>query len=113
MNSSVQALQGYCSLPKRTLGMEFESVCKRRCAAGLLDGTPFAKRPRWVSQITGPSPQRAVSQTPVSQAGFRWRVAGKGQQLTLLSIEVHADSRFARPSSLAVQSDAISSCGQR
>ena len=56
-----------------------------------------------MSQITGPSPQRAKSQTPVSQAGFRWRVAGKGQQLTLLSIEVHADSRSARPSSLAMQ----------
>ena len=33
------------------------------------------------------------SQTPVSQAGFKWRVAGKGQQLNLLSIEVHAASR--------------------
>ena len=29
----------------------------------------------------------------MSQAGFKWRVAGKGQQLTLLSVEVHAASR--------------------
>lgn len=61
--------------------------------AGLFDGTPFAKKPRWVSQITGPSPKAIKSQTPVSQSGFKWRVAGKGQQLTLLSVEVHAASR--------------------
>lgn len=46
-----------------------------------------------MSQITGPSPEAAKSRTPLSQAGFKWRVAGKGQQLTLLSIEVHAASR--------------------
>ena len=59
----------------------------------MFDATPFAKRPRNVSQITGPTPKAIKSQTPVSQAGFKWRVAGKGQQLTLLSIEVHAASR--------------------
>lgn len=46
-----------------------------------------------MSQITGPTPKAVTSQTPVSQAGFKWRVAGKGQQLTLLSIEIHAASR--------------------
>ncbi|DBA81937.1 hypothetical protein WJX77_000726 [Trebouxia sp. C0004] len=47
-----------------------------------------------VSQITPPSPVSGVSgPTPVSQAGFRRLVPGKGQQLTLLSIEVHADTR--------------------
>ena len=34
--------------------------------------------------------------TPLSQAGFKQRrcVAGKGQQLTLLSLELHADCRW-------------------
>ena len=48
----------------------------------------------FVSQITPPSPASGMSgPTPVSQAGFRKLVPGKGQQLTLLSIEVHADTR--------------------
>lgn len=49
---------------------------------------------RFVSQITPPSPGSGLSgPTPVSQAGFRRLVPGKGQQLTLLSIEIHADTR--------------------
>ena len=64
-----------------------------RSRPGLLDGSPLRKRARWVSQITGPSPLPQRDQTPVSQAGFKWRMQGKGQELTLLSIEVHADSR--------------------
>jgi len=32
--------------------------------------------------------------TPLSQAGFKHTVAGKGQQLTLAAVEVHADSRY-------------------
>ena len=52
------------------------------------------KRARFVSQITPPSPASGVSgPTPVSQAGFRKLVPGKGQQLTLLSLELHADTR--------------------
>ncbi len=50
----------------------------------------------WTSQITAPSPAAgSAGATPLSQAGFRRLVAGKGQNLTLLSIEVHADTRFA------------------
>ena len=53
---------------------------------------------RFVSQITPPSPASGMSgPTPVSQAGFRRLVPGKGQQLTLLSIEVHADTRCPVP----------------
>lgn len=53
------------------------------------------QRQGFVSQITPPSPVSGVSgPTPVSQAGFRRLVPGKGQQLTLLSIEVHADTRY-------------------
>ena len=53
-----------------------------------------AKRRSFVSQITPPSPMPgAGGQTPVSQSGFKRLVPGKGQQLTLTSIEVHADSR--------------------
>lgn len=63
-----------------------------RLAAVRLD-SPFAKKGKFISQITGPSPLTAKSQTPVSQAGFKWKVAGKGQQLTLLSIEILADTR--------------------
>lgn len=48
-----------------------------------------------MSQITPPSPASGLSgPTPVSQAGFRKLVPGKGQQLTLLSIEIHADTRY-------------------
>lgn len=60
------------------------------------------RRPRaFISQITPPSPGlgsgSAAAATPLSQAGFKMRrcVSGKGQQLTLLSLEVHADSRCA------------------
>jgi hypothetical protein len=57
-------------------------------------------RAGFVSQITPPSPGvvgAGRSATPLSQAGFKQRrcVAGKGQQLTLLSFELHADSRWA------------------
>ncbi|KAK9829480.1 hypothetical protein WJX72_006119 [[Myrmecia] bisecta] len=53
-----------------------------------------AKRRKFVSQITPPSPAAGASgPTPLSQAGFKRLVAGKGQQLTLLSVEVHADCR--------------------
>ena len=74
-------------------------------AAGKVGGSDAAtgvgghnrrQRPGLVSQITPPSPVTGVSgPTPVSQAGFRRLVPGKGQQLTLLSIEVHADTRYA------------------
>lgn len=48
----------------------------------------------WKSQITAPSPAAGSDGvTPVSQAGFRRLIPGKGQNLTLLSIEVHADTR--------------------
>lgn len=58
---------------------------------------PAAKRAKLVSQITPPSPAKGpgAEHTPVSQAGFKRTVAGKGQQLTLLSLEVHADCRSA------------------
>lgn len=56
------------------------------------------RRPGFVSQITPPSPGLVgggSAGTPLSQAGFKQRrcVAGKGQQLTLLSLELHAESR--------------------
>jgi len=48
----------------------------------------------WTSQITAPSPAAgSAGATPPSQSGFRRLVAGKGQNLTLLSVEVHADTR--------------------
>ena len=54
-----------------------------------------AKRARFVSQITGPSPAEGASgPTPLSQAGYKRLVPGKGHQLTLLSLEVHADCRY-------------------
>ena len=47
-----------------------------------------AKRARWASQITPPSEAAgAVPRTPVSQAGFRRVIPGKGQGLTLLAVE--------------------------
>lgn len=58
------------------------------------------KRQGFISQITPPSPGlgggSAAAATPLSQAGFKMRrcVSGKGQQLTLLSLELHADSRY-------------------
>lgn len=58
------------------------------------------RRQGFVSQITPPSPGLGGSAgaTPLSQAGFKQRrcVAGKGQQLTLLSLELHAESRWGR-----------------
>ena len=75
-----------------------------------------------VSQITPPSPVSGVSgPTPVSQAGFRRLVPGKGQQLTLLSIEVHADTRYtllqspdlALSSIMMMYSPFLSSCSSR
>ena len=60
-------------------------------AALLLGGPATAKR--WTSQITPPSPAVRGETTPVSQAGYRRLVPGKGQNLTLLSIELHADTR--------------------
>lgn len=45
-----------------------------------------------ISQISGPD--KKIRLTPLSQIGFRDPAsAGQGQQLTLLSIEVHANSR--------------------
>ncbi len=65
-------------------------------AATAVGGPNNRQRQGLVSQITPPSPVSGVSgPTPVSQAGFRRLVPGKGQQLTLLSIEVHADTRYA------------------
>ncbi|KAK9861361.1 hypothetical protein WJX84_007914, partial [Apatococcus fuscideae] len=66
--------------------------------AGRQPGLPAAstgrKRARFVSQITPPSPAVGGSgPTPLSQAGFKRLVPGKGHQLTLLSLEVHADCR--------------------
>ncbi|KAK9800905.1 hypothetical protein WJX73_009136 [Symbiochloris irregularis] len=53
-----------------------------------------AKRAKFTSQITPPSASRPPGEhTPVSQAGFKHSVVGKGQQLTLLSLEVQADCR--------------------
>jgi hypothetical protein len=50
---------------------------------------------RLSSQITPPAGTgTSAGRTPVSQAGFRRLVPGKGQQLAMLSIEVHADCRF-------------------
>lgn len=53
------------------------------------EGDPrAAKRARWASQITPPSEAAgAAPRTPVSQAGFRRVVPGKGQGLTLLAVE--------------------------
>lgn len=62
---------------------------------------------RWTSQITPPSPAVRGEATPVSQSGFRRLVPGKGQNLTLLSIELHADTRWA--SSIACISTLASS----
>lgn len=45
------------------------------------------------AQITPPSCVGSAGATPLSQAGFKRTVAGKGQQLTLLAVEVHADGR--------------------
>uniref|UniRef100_A0A7I4D3U3 DNA polymerase zeta catalytic subunit n=1 Tax=Physcomitrium patens TaxID=3218 RepID=A0A7I4D3U3_PHYPA len=48
---------------------------------------------RDVSQITAPSPLKGHS-TPLSQSGFRDPASvGAGQQLTLMSIEVHSETR--------------------
>ena len=66
--------------------------------------TEYTLRPqqRFISQLTLPSPGlgggTAPGATPLSQAGFKQRrcVAGKGQQLTLLSLELHAESRWGR-----------------
>ena len=44
-------------------------------------------------QITPPSGVASSKATPLSQAGFKRAVPGKGQQLTLLALEVHADCR--------------------
>ena len=50
--------------------------------------TRAAKRARWASQITPPSEAAgAAPRTPISQAGFRRVVPGKGQGLTLLAVE--------------------------
>ena len=47
-------------------------------------------------QITPPSVLKETSApVPVSQLGFKRLVPGKGQQLTLLSLEVHAATRYA------------------
>ena len=68
-------------------------------AGGGGGGSGVKKRPGFVSQITPPSPASGMSgPTPVSQAGFRRLVPGKGQQLTLLSVEVHADTRYTTAS---------------
>ena len=40
---------------------------------------------------------------PVSQLGFKRLVPGKGQQLTLLSLEVHALSRYGHSAALGAQ----------
>ena len=64
-------------------------------------GETQRRRQGFVSQITPPSPGLVgggSAGTPLSQAGFKQRrcVAGKGQQLTLLSLELHAESRWVR-----------------
>lgn len=53
------------------------------------EGDPrAAKRARWASQITPPSETAgAAPRTPISQAGFRRVVPGKGQGMTLLAVE--------------------------
>lgn len=50
-------------------------------------------RSQFVSQITPPSLGGGKTATPSSQLGFKRVIAGKGQGLTLASIEVHADCR--------------------
>lgn len=47
-----------------------------------------------VVQITPPSCVGSAGATPLSQSGFKRSVAGKGQQLTFLAVEVHADCRL-------------------
>ena len=60
------------------------------------EGDPrAAKRARWASQITPPSEAAgAAPRTPISQAGFRRVVPGKGQGLTLLAVEARPKSLF-------------------
>jgi len=69
--------------------------------AGAEEAAPAARaapRARGASQITPPSAAPGSGgATPVSQAGFRRVVPGKGQGMTLLSVEVHAESRCAAP----------------
>jgi hypothetical protein len=61
----------------------------------------------WTSQISAPSSGVGSDcATPVSQAGYRRLVPGKGQNLTLLSIEVQADTRQAA-SGLPLASQAL------
>lgn len=50
-------------------------------------------RSQFVSQITPPSHGGGKIATPSSQLGFKRIIAGKGQGLTLASIEVHAECR--------------------
>lgn len=64
----------------------------------LTDPETQRQRQGFVSQITPPSLGLGGGSagTPLSQAGFKQRrcVSGKGQQLTLLSLELHAESRW-------------------
>lgn len=72
------------------------SPIKRLPDAKLHKETAHQELPRiWqdISQISAPSPAGA-KQTPLSQTGFRDpATVGAGQQMTLMSIEIHAESR--------------------
>lgn len=48
---------------------------------------------RFVSQISGPTPPTTGKVTPASQLGFKRTVAGKGEGLTMISVELHTDCR--------------------
>ena len=76
-----------------------EAVAGGEKAAASGGTAPAAARQRglaaFVSQLSGASPLGSAGATPLSQSGFKRTVAGKGQQLTLLCAEVHAECRGA------------------
>lgn len=63
------------------------SGAESRPAAG--PTTPFSLP----SMVSAPASNPGQHRTPPSQKGFKRALPGKGQQLTLLSVEVHAASR--------------------
>lgn len=63
---------------------------------GSAAATPIAqhRRPSGVSQITPATGPKKGTITPPSQSGFKQRTAEDGQQLVMLSVEIHADCRY-------------------
>eukprot|EP00887_Chlorella_sp_A99_P007603 scaffold20.g7603.t1 len=53
------------------------------------------RQKQFVSMVSPPSSGRGGKATPFSQGVFKHCIQGKGQQLTLLCLEMHADSRGA------------------